>query len=302
MNRRDFNFPTDIEPLLRFVQRVFTRDSRWHVGDLGWEFGYSPDLEPGWHMALWERGGQIVGWAWLARTHLCVLIDPRAGLRGEPGAELTGEPCFFLMGEMLDWAFAVAGAAVEVTVATTQDQDIRALVRRGYTLAPSDQFFLNMQRSLADLPPIPALPEGFMIRSIGADDVAARAELHRLVWSSAGPTEAAYEAMTRRWPYRADLDRVVVTPDGQMVAYLHGWYDEQARVGEFEPVGTLEEFRGRGLSRALGYSVLHAFHDLGGEYALVYARGDDGYPVPRQVYSALGFREYSRIVRYLPAA
>jgi hypothetical protein len=58
------------------------------------------------------------------------------------------------------------------------------------------------------------------------------------------------------------------------------------------------EYRRRGLSRAVTVSVLRAFRAAGGERAVVHARGDDGYPVPRQVYAALGFRPYARTLRY----
>ena len=49
---------------------------------------------------------------------------------------------------------------------------------------------------------------------------------------------------------------------------------------------------------ALGISLLHAFRDAGARRALVYARGDDEYPVARLVYGALGFRTHGRIVQY----
>jgi GNAT superfamily N-acetyltransferase len=100
------------------------------------------------------------------------------------------------------------------------------------------------------------------------------------------------------WPYRADVDIVAVAPDGTLAAYTMGWYDERNRSGEFEPVGTLARYRRMGLARAVGVAVLRAFRDAGGETALVFARGDDGYPVPRQVYAALGFTPHARTVTY----
>jgi hypothetical protein len=56
------------------------------------------------------------------------------------------------------------------------------------------------------------------------------------------------------------------------------------------------------LSRGVGIAVLRAFRAAGGEQALVYARGDHEYPVPRQVYAALGFRPRGRTVMYRPPA
>ncbi|MFC7328885.1 hypothetical protein [Marinactinospora rubrisoli] len=33
----------------------------------------------------------------------------------------------------------------------------------------------------------------------------------------------------------------------------------------------------------------HAFTAVGAERAIVYARGDDAYPVPRRLYASMGF-------------
>jgi GNAT superfamily N-acetyltransferase len=108
--------------------------------------------------------------------------------------------------------------------------------------------------------------------------------------------------MTRQWPYSFDFDWVVEAPDGRIVSYGLGWYDEVNRVGEFEPVGTVASARRLGLSRAVGIAVLHAFRDAGATHAMVYARGDDGYPIPRHVYTTLGFQPRGRTVTYRPPA
>jgi predicted GNAT family acetyltransferase len=95
---------------------------------------------------------------------------------------------------------------------------------------------------------------------------------------------------------------VVEAPDGRFVAYCLGWYDEVNRVGQLEPVGTLAEYRRLGLSRAACLAVLRAFRQAGGEWAVVYARGDDDYPIPKQVYAALGFHPHARTLRYRQSA
>ncbi len=91
---------------------------------------------------------------------------------------------------------------------------------------------------------------------------------------------------------------MVETPDGRFVAYCLGWYDEVNRVGLFEPVGTVAEYRRMGLSTAVGVAVLRAFRAAGGVRAIVFPRGDDGYPIPRQVYASMGFTPHARTVRY----
>jgi len=202
-----------------------------------------------------------------------------------------------LVDEIVDWATGVAGVPVSVGVLETEKGLIAPLVRQGREPGLPGHFFLNMQRELSDLPPVPRLPPGFTMRPVEPGELPARAALHRAVWTPT-LTDGTFAAMAARWPYRPEFDRVVVAPDGQLVSYILGWYDDVNRVGEFEPVGTSPQYRRRGLSRALGISLLHAFRDAGARRALVYARGDDDYPVARQVYGALGFRTHGRVVQY----
>jgi GNAT superfamily N-acetyltransferase len=235
-------------------------------------------------MALWERGREIVAWGWwrLPST-LALLVDPR----------FTGE----LVDEVVGWAIDAAGGPVSVGVLDTEAELVAALVRQGRVPDLSGRFFVNMQRRLSDLPPVPAVPPGFTLRPVAVGEVPARAALHREIWTPS-LTEDIFAAMATRWPYRREFDWVAVAPDGQLVSYILGWYDDVHRTGEFEPVGTLPGYRRLGLSRALGIALMHAWRDAGAERALVYARGDDEYPVPRQVYRALGFAVHGRVVRY----
>lgn len=287
--RRDWAGARDLDPLIRFVQRVWSPENRWHIGDIAWDIGRHPDGRPDWRMALWERDGRIAAWGWLQLpAELALVVGP-------DDADLVDA--------VVDWADATAGVRVAVTVLSTETWQIAPLVRRGYAADTSGPFFLAHHRGLADLPPVPPLPDGFTVRpTTGADEIPARAALDRAVWSAGSLPDDVFTAMTGRYPYRAGFDHVARAPDGRLVAYVLGWFDEVNACGEFEPVGTLAPYRRMGLSRALGISVLRAFRDAGARTALVYARGDDDYPVPRQVYGALGFRPRGRTVTYRPPA
>ena len=283
-SRRDYAGAADFMSLLRFTQRVYTPDSRWHLGDIAWDLGLAPGGEPDSRMSFWAREGEIVGWGWLRLpSTLALLVDPSHTDR--------------LVDEIGDWATEVAGAPVSVGVLETEKELIEPLIRQGRQPGLPGHFFLNMQRELSNLPPVPHVPPGFTVRPVEPGDLSARAGLHRAVWTPA-LTDEIFAAISARWPYRRELDWVAVAPDGQLVSYVLGWYDDVNRVGEFEPVGTLPQYRRRGLSRAVGISLLHAFRDAGAQRALVYARGDDEYPIPRQTYAALGFRTHGRVVQY----
>ena len=235
-------------------------------------------------MAFWEHESEIVAWGWLSLpSTLALLVDPR----------FANE----LVDEIVDWATGVSGGPVSVGVLNTEAALIAPLARQGRLPDLSGRFFLNMQRGLSDLPPVPEPPPGFTLRPVAPGEMPARRALHRAIWTL-HLTDDVYAAMAARWPYRREFDWVAVAPDGQLVSYILGWYDDTHRTGEFEPVGTLPDYRRLGLSRALGIALMHAWRDAGAERVLVYARGDDEYPVPQQVYRALGFTVCGRVIQY----
>jgi GNAT superfamily N-acetyltransferase len=236
-------------------------------------------------MSLWRAGDEAVAWGWLTLPDgLALMVDPAH-------AHLTDE--------VLDWAADIASGPLTVTVLDTEKHLVEALEQGGWAADLGGRFFLAQSRDLTEPPPTPRLPAGFAVRPVRDEaDLARRAALHREVWPESRLTDDGFRALTGGRPYRRAFDQVVEAPDGRFVAYCLGWYDEVNRVGEFEPVGTVAEFRRLGLSRAVSSAVLRAFREAGGETAIVYARGDDEYPIPKQVYGALGFTPHARTVRY----
>jgi ribosomal protein S18 acetylase RimI-like enzyme len=101
--------------------------------------------------------------------------------------------------------------------------------------------------------------------------------------------------MLRAWPYRADLDHVVVAPNGSFAAFCLCWLDEQNAVGELEPVGTHPDHRRRGLATAVCSYALARLRDAGARTALVYSKHGYG---ATALYSGLGFRSVSRHLQY----
>ena len=101
------------------------------------------------------------------------------------------------------------------------------------------------------------------------------------------------------WPYRRDLDIVVMTRDGSPVGSATIWYDDSYDYGEFEPVGTAADHRRRGVAAAMLRFGLQRLAAAGASHAVVGARGDEDYPVPRRLYASVGFRQMTaqQIVR-----
>lgn len=186
-----------------------------------------------------------------------------------------------------------------MTVLDRERPLIEALRRDGYASDRDAPFFVHLACQLDRMPPL-RVPAGFTARHVGAEEVAARAAVHRAAFAPSHVTEASYCAVTTAWPYRAELDRVVQAPDGRLVAYCLAWLDERHRVGELEPVGTDAAFRRLGLAKAacLDAMHMHALRAAGAEQAIVYARGDAAYPGPISLYHGLGFEPYARTLTF----
>ena len=143
-------------------------------------------------------------------------------------------------------------------------------------------------------PELPPVPDGFRCRTVADGDVPQRVSIHREVWAPSRLTESSYAQVRAEWPYRDSLDCVVEAPDGRFAAYCLCWPDDLNSVAEFEPVGTREEFRRRGLGAAVCTFALRRLHDEGIRQAIVYCSS----PPACALYESLGFRIHASLVGY----
>ena len=116
--------------------------------------------------------------------------------------------------------------------------------------------------------------------------------MHRAVWAPSRLTEERYRRVTRTWPYRSDLDCVVEAPDGTFAAYVLCWYDDDNRVGEFEPVGTHPDYRRRGLGAAVCRYALKRLREEGARRRSCYTGERDEDERSRGLYDSVGFRRH----------
>lgn len=282
---RDYRGPGDLRRMQELVRRTWSPASCWHIGDLAWQRFQHAGREAEWPTALWESDGEVVAWGWTTLPgQLCLTVDPA---RPE------------LAADVLAWFESVATADdLTVTTVDAEKHIIAALEERGYAQHDDAPYSSFHSRTLEDLPS-PVLPDGFVVRSVGEDDLARRVEVHREVWAPSRVTEESYRDVMGAWPYRASLDWVVEAPDGRFAAQCLIWLDELNGVGELEPVGTLAEFRRLGLGRAVCLAALHALREAGGRLAVVYPvighpKSDGALPL----YQDLGFHPYAREVSY----
>ncbi len=270
------------------------------VGELAWVWGTQHGISgSAWRQRLWTDDGSTVAWGWIFDPMTTILSA--TDTRSEPTRLVwqvdPEHPELF--DEVLDWFEAETPGVVRQTTVRLADADaLERLLRHGYERDLGAPWDLLCTRGLRDIEE-PALPAGYRLRTMReVGDLSRRVAVHRAAWEPSSVTESSYADVMNTWPYRDALDFVVEAPDGSLAASALGWYDERNRVGEFEPVGTHPDHRRRGLARAVSLFGLQRFRDAGAELAIVACRGDADYPIPKLVYESVGFREFTRELRF----
>src|SRR4051794_2690461 len=255
-------------------RRLLGDRAPWHVGDVACGLRQHEGREREWSIRMWVEDGRVVAWSWLKGDRAIVELDVHPDHHG-------------LLDEMLMEPEARTAVALE------DDDEMRAaLARHGFT-QPERVIHQNV-RELADAPGLPPLPEGFRYRTVEPADLVERVAIHRDVWAPSRVTESSYRQVMAAWPYRGSLDCVVQAPDGRFAAYVLAWPDDENGVGLFEPVGTREEFRRRGLGAAVCTFGLQRLHEEGMRHAAV---GCDAEPACA-LYESIGFRRSWTITSY----
>lgn len=157
----------------------------------------------------------------------------------------------------------------------------RKLVKHGTT---------HLEYILRELPP-PKLPDGFVIKSVQDEDDPDKRRIAKSIAFGAhyNPSDWApasvYEYMQKAPDYRKDFDLFIVAPNGDYASFCTVWIDEVNKYGNFEPVGTHDEYQRMGLGTALLTEGFRRMYN----YGLSRSFMDSGNPFYRKV----GFRETS---------
>jgi mycothiol synthase len=225
-----------------------------HIADLPYRLSSWAFDDPG-NVGLWEDGaGNLLAWAVLQTPFSAIDYAYRPDVRD-----------YGIHPMILTWAVARAGAVVGTAngrpawyaaVFAGQTDRQGDLERAGFVRQAGWSQVLLDRPAAGPVPPA-CLPDGFTVRPLaGLSEVAAYTELHRVALGSENMT-AAWRARTLARPaYIADLDLVVVAPDGRLAAFCVGWLDRHgpdgAVLGQVEPLGVHPDFQGQGL----GWAVL----------------------------------------------
>ena len=259
-----------------------------HVGDLTWGLNqHEPELAWPKTIAIFERDGVPVAFG--------ILWQPQTLQSGVHPGHRDDE----VYDALLRWFEGAAGdeldGGLDVQLLASDTRFGAALVRHGYAANPEAPYFEHRVRPLAEPVETTELPEGYVLRHVGAEDVERRVEVHRAAFDPSKVTVKAYLALRELPPYRADLDVVVEAPDGSFAAYALAWLDEENGVGELEPVGTHPEHQKLGLGKAACLEACRRLRAAGAHDAVVYSLA--GYHAGR-LYEAAGFETVDRHIEY----
>ena len=139
---------------------------------------------------------------------------------------------------------------------------------------------------MIDKKPAKNIKEDFYLQSMADEgDLAKRCRLNGLGFNHSDPkdwtTPAEYKEVQKAPDYRRDLDLFIVSPRGEYVSGCIVWYDDFNKVGYYEPVCTIPEFRRLGMGREVMMEGIRRLADLGATKAFVGSS--------QKFYKSLGF-------------
>jgi Acetyltransferases len=264
-----------------------------HVIDLPWRLS-SPATYDGRNAVLWQDAtGRVLGFAawqspWAVLDFFIL-----------PSAQLS-----FVENELFAWADERFRELDEErgqplpywAEFRADDQTRRQMIEAHGFLFEEHDCYVSLQRTLIDLPPVPALPDGFCLRSLrGEPEAALYSEVHRAAFDSTVMTPEWRKRTMRNPRYRPDLDLVICASDGSFAGFCVGWFVPALRVAQIEPFGVHPYFRRHGLGRVMLLEMLHRFKEHGADYAIV--ETDVENMAARQVYESVGFQTTHTIRR-----
>ena len=145
--------------------------------------------------------------------------------------------------------------------------------------------------------PDASLPEGFRFHTATVDDLENLADVHNYSFTNKWTAEIYGKVFNA--PYQ-EYEFVVIAPDGRFAAFTQVWVDDINHSILFEPVGTHQDFRRRGIAKAMMVTVLKRMQAEHGTYrAIVCHELPDKNPASGALYASLGFRPKYQIHEYV---
>jgi len=200
----------------------------------------------------------------------------------------------FLEEEVIQWieghslAQRSEAGELKLSVVALEGNPAREAVlrRRGYQKGA--RYGILRLRDVDAPTPGHRVPEGFEVRSVRPRDFDEIAKCIRAVfghgeWFTGDVLDETSQASF----YHEDLDLVAVNWEGKIVSFCTFRLDDPSGVTELEPMGTLPEYRGRGLAKALLSEGIRRLEKY--DPTLLYIGGAADNPAANRLYDVMGF-------------
>ncbi len=224
---------------------------------------------------------------------------PGCDLWAAPGIDPT--PALLDVIEVTRRLLPVAGRDGDALLVDVYEGDtVRADLLEGHGFVRRDAWMILTERSLADRPDFGS-PDGYVVRPAESHEADALAAVHSASFGSEWTGSEYQQEVMDRPGYSVEREIVAVVPDGTFGAFTVTWHDGRNRVGLFEPVGTAEGHRRKGLAAAVMVEGMRRMVAAGLERAQVGHESDN--VASTELYASLGFYPKHRIIEYaLPPA
>jgi ribosomal protein S18 acetylase RimI-like enzyme len=226
---------------------------------------------------------------------------------GLAGAVVFRDPAFVklilhpenldLISPMLDWVEArfvekaLDGKALVIESIATNPYFENMLAARRYKSETG--YYTFREKDLTASPPeVVKLPPGFAIRHIQT-----RTDLQKfhhgteLVFNFPDNPQV-YQILRQAPSFVPELDLIILSPGGEIACFGSVWLDQDLSLAEFEPVGTVPEFRQLGFGRALIAEACNRLRDFGCQKVTVMSWSES--PAVNALYEKSGFLPKTR--------
>ncbi len=138
---------------------------------------------------------------------------------------------------------------------------------------------------------------GFIVRSLaGEKDVKEYVELHQSVFESKNMTIDWRRRTLQHPDYVPELDIVVESPEGRLVAFCICWFDKNSMAGHVEPLGSHKDFRQYALGRVALSEGLRRLQSLGAQ--AIFVETDNYRNTAFRLYESFDFQVAQDVLVY----
>jgi len=286
---RTYRKTNDLQTIGELIRRIYALDPYWN----SWSFA----LYDIW--AQRKLGDQEVFGLTDWHQDIYLWEEEQTGL---VGASAFRDPAFVklitlpdhraLMTPMLDWVEARFQEKQitdkQLTIETIESNSFleELLTKRSYEKDAGYYTFREKELTKTEKEPV-ILPPEFTIQHIQtAEDLK---KFHRgteIVFNFPDNLRV-YQILRQAPSFVPELDLILLSPKGEIASFGSVWFDQSLNLAEFEPVGTLPEFRKMGLGKALIAEACNRLRALGCEKVTVMSWSES--PGANRLYESAGF-------------